>query len=128
MNTKLIIKNKQNEILQTCIFHEQETLDAFLVMIVANATFGKPEHTVEVSPRIVDEFGVVTEAVYEVIPSEYIVEQVDVTAEVAQQAINTLALKYLSETDYLILRELDSGVACPIAIKEERAAARLRIV
>jgi hypothetical protein len=75
-------------------------------MIAANATFGKPEHTVEVSPASTDEFGVVTEAVYEVIPSEYIIEQIDITAEVAQQAINTLALLFLSNSDYKVLRHL----------------------
>lgn len=48
--------------------------------------------------------------------------------KVEQAEINAAALKYLADTDYLIIRELDSGVLCPADIKLERAAARSRIV
>lgn len=45
-----------------------------------------------------------------------------------QLKINSEARGYLASTDWYILREMDSGVACPAEIKAERAAARARIV
>lgn len=65
-------------------------------------------------------------AVYETrqriaIPKDWYVETIDVTK------VNTEALLYLSETDWYIIRELDAGIPCPAEIKEERAAARLRV-
>lgn len=47
---------------------------------------------------------------------------------VNQKQINSEAEAYLKATDYYIIREVDSGIACPAEIKAERAAARLRIV
>lgn len=109
--------------------------------------WGKPEHQVELSPRqvinheevpAVIENGVevspaipaydeVIEATFETVPSEYLLEIVDVTAEVEQQRINVEALAYLAATDWLIVRESETQVVCPADIKLERAAARLRI-
>lgn len=60
--------------------------------------------------------------------AEYTVEIEDITAQVAQEAINVEALAYLDSTDWLIIREVDAGVPCPAEIKAERAAARARIV
>jgi len=58
----------------------------------------------------------------------YTVEIEDITAQVAQDAINAEALAYLASTDWLVIREVDAGVPCPADIKAERAAARARIV
>lgn len=63
-----------------------------------------------------------------ILPAEYTVEIEDITAQVAQEAINAEALAYLASTDWLIIREMDAGVPCPAEIKAERAAARARIV
>lgn len=63
-----------------------------------------------------------------ILPAEYTVEIEDITAQVAQQAINAEALAYLASTDWLIIREMDAGTPCPAEIKAERAAARARIV
>lgn len=60
--------------------------------------------------------------------AEYTVEIEDITAQVAQEAINSEALAYLASTDWMIIREVDAGVACPAEVKAERAAARARIV
>jgi hypothetical protein len=38
------------------------------------------------------------------------------------------ALKFLAETDYLIIREMDARTPCPAEIKQQRAAARLQAV
>jgi len=60
--------------------------------------------------------------------AQYTVETEDVTAQVAQYAINSQALEYLASTDWLIIREVDAGTPCPDDIKAERAAARARII
>ena len=60
--------------------------------------------------------------------AEYTVEIVDITAQLEQERINREALEYLASTDWLIIRELDAGVACPAEIKQARAEARARIV
>ena len=60
--------------------------------------------------------------------TQYTVEIEDITAQVAQEAINAEALAYLASTDWLIIREVDAGTPCPAEIKAERAAARARIV
>lgn len=45
-----------------------------------------------------------------------------------QLLINIEAQKYLASTDWYIIREMDSGVACPQDIKDARAAARASII
>ena len=60
--------------------------------------------------------------------AEYTIEIDDITAQVAQDAINAEALAYLASTDWLVIREVDAGTPCPADIKAERAAARARIV
>lgn len=52
----------------------------------------------------------------------------DISAKLEQEAINAASLKLLSDTDWMVLRELDSGVPCPIEIKQSRAEARAKIV
>lgn len=60
--------------------------------------------------------------------AEYSIEIEDITAQVAQEAINAEALAYLASTDWLIIREVDAGVPCPAEIKAERAAKRAAII
>ena len=60
--------------------------------------------------------------------AEYTVEIEDITAQVAQDAINAEALAYLASTDWLVIREVDAGVACPAEIKTLRAEARAKVV
>jgi phage gp36-like protein len=60
--------------------------------------------------------------------AEYTIEIEDITAQVAQDAINAEALAYLASTDWLIIREVDAGVACPADIKTLRAEARAKVV
>jgi hypothetical protein len=61
-------------------------------------------------------------------PAEYTVEIVDITAELEQEKINTESLAYLASTDWMIIREIDSGVVCPADVKLARAEARAKIV
>lgn len=60
--------------------------------------------------------------------AEYTISIEDITAQVAQEAINAEALAYLASTDWLIIREVDAGVPCPEDIKQKRAEARAKIV
>ena len=63
-----------------------------------------------------------------ILPAEYTVEIEDITDQVEQEAINAEALAYLASTDWLIIREVDSGVICPAEIKALRAEARAKII
>jgi hypothetical protein len=47
---------------------------------------------------------------------------------VNQQKQNEEALKYLAETDWYIIREMDSGIECPGDVKQLRAEARAKVV
>lgn len=60
--------------------------------------------------------------------AEYTVEITDISQQLEQERINNEALAYLASTDWLIIREMDSGVACPAEIKALRQAAREAIV
>lgn len=60
--------------------------------------------------------------------AEYSVEVVDITDELERRLKNDQALAYLASTDWLIIREVDSGVPCPADVKEKRQAAREAIV
>jgi hypothetical protein len=62
------------------------------------------------------------------LPEEYTVEIVDITAQVEQDKVNAEALAYLASTDWMIIREVDSGVLCPSDVKLARAQARAKIV
>jgi disulfide oxidoreductase YuzD len=61
-------------------------------------------------------------------PEGYQVEYIDITAEVEQEKINAEALAYLASTDWMIVREIETQVACPSDIKQLRAEARLKVV
>ena len=61
-------------------------------------------------------------------PESFDVMIEDITAKLDQEKINEEALKFLAETDWLIIRELDCGVVCPAEIKLQRQEARAKIV
>lgn len=50
------------------------------------------------------------------------------SAGLAQAQINAEALAYLAATDWMVLREADSGQPVPSEIKQARAEARARII
>jgi hypothetical protein len=49
-------------------------------------------------------------------------------ASEAQAVTNASARAYLASTDWMILRQIDSGIACPDDVKAARAVARASIV
>jgi hypothetical protein len=59
---------------------------------------------------------------------QYICEVIDITDQVAQQKINAEALAYLASTDWMVVREVETQVPCPLEVKQLRAEARLRVV
>jgi hypothetical protein len=61
-------------------------------------------------------------------PEGYWVEYVDISLQVEQDKINAEALAYLASTDWMIIRETETQVACPAEIKQLRAEARLKVV
>lgn len=61
-------------------------------------------------------------------PEGYQVEYIDISAQVEQERINAEALKYLADTDWLIIREVDALIPCPLEVKQLRTEARSRIV
>jgi cysteine sulfinate desulfinase/cysteine desulfurase-like protein len=52
----------------------------------------------------------------------------DVTAEVEQERVNQEALAYLASTDWLIVRQAETGAPCPEEVLAERARARASVV
>ena len=60
--------------------------------------------------------------------AEYSVEIEDISAKVKQDKDNAEALAYLAETDWMVIREVDAGIPCPIDVKAKRAEARAKIV
>ena len=96
-----------------------ENPTAWIAECVAGNVWGLPER-----PEL-DEMGQPTGVI---LPAEYTVEIEDITAQVAQEAINAEALAYLASTDWMIIREVDSGVICPAEIKALRAEARAKVV
>lgn len=60
--------------------------------------------------------------------AEYSVEIEDISAKVQQDKDNAEALAYLAETDWMVIREVDAGVPCPVDVKAKRAEARAKIV
>ncbi len=138
---KQVSIKKNNIVTNQANFATQELADAFLAREIANKSFGKNERELTeqqvlaegssisdaISSRIVtDTQG--QEIVLYTLPAEYTVEQEDITAQVQAQQESEQALKYLKDTDYYIIREMDAGTACPQEIKTLRAAARLKVL
>ncbi|NBP03869.1 MAG: hypothetical protein EBU90_27990 [Proteobacteria bacterium] len=98
---------------------EMEDPSAWIAQCIASNLWGLPER-----PEL-DAEGNPTG---NTLPAEYTIEIIDITAQIEQEKINAEALAYLASTDWMIIREVDSGVICPSDVKAERAAARAKIV
>jgi hypothetical protein len=104
-----------------------------------NCAWGKPEHTIQVEispyiPAVYEEEGELiseaVEAIFEdqVVPSEFTIEIEDITEQVEQERINTTALRYLAETDWIVTRAMERGEELSSEFKAEREAARASVV
>lgn len=61
-------------------------------------------------------------------PAEFTIEVTDITSQVEQEKINAESLAYLASTDWMIIRETETGVLCPPEVKTKRAEARAKVV
>jgi hypothetical protein len=128
---------KQDKITNQGLFQSMEEAQSWLDKNSASRVFGHPaqviQEQIELSPAVIAEDGsVIEEAVVEIqekhIPSDYEVVIEDISAKLDQEKINQEALELLASTDWLIIRELDAGIACPAEVKQARAEARAKIV
>jgi dissimilatory sulfite reductase (desulfoviridin) alpha/beta subunit len=60
--------------------------------------------------------------------AEHEVEIHDISNDLQIQKINEECLEYLKSTDWMIIRELDTGILCPIEVKQARQEARNKII
>lgn len=97
------------------------------------------ESQVEIFPAVIDEDGVeISPAQFETLVTEipareeiiegYVVEMLDISAQLEQEKINAESLKYLEETDFYVIRFAEEGIPYSQEIKDARAAARAAIV
>jgi ribosome-binding protein aMBF1 (putative translation factor) len=87
--------------------------------------------------ELIDSYGNMLQPAIEAVPAvmlkqvklraQYTVEIVDITEEVEQQKINQEALAYLAETDWMVIRQMDSGEPMPAEVKAKRAEARAKV-
>lgn len=59
-----------------------------------------------------------------IIPQEFTSEIIDISPQVELDSQKAAAKKLLADTDWMIIREIDSGIPCPQEIKSQRSAAR----
>jgi hypothetical protein len=139
-----IIKNAQ--VTNQASFPTMEEAQAWLAHHEGMKSFGQPkqlvQQQVELSPAVIAEDGtVLQEAVTEMqeveLAGEYEVEVLDISAELAQQAINAEAKQFLNDTDKIVLRHRDQkelGIPTKLSDEEfqallvERQAARDRVI
>lgn len=126
--------NSQKEGIFWLEVKDQAAADEYIKWCFDTQKWGKNEwiEIIPEVPQVVDEGGnVISEAVPEqqiIHPADYSIETSDITAQVEQQKINEESLAYLASTDWMIIRETETGVPCPAEIKQARQAARDRII
>lgn len=112
----------------------QAEVDDYIQWAYDSAHWGKPNY-IESIPEVLeikDELGEIIQAAApeQVIEhaAEYIIEITDITSLVQQEKLNKESLEFLAQTDWYIVRELETGVLAPVEIKTSRAEARARVV
>lgn len=114
---------KQNVVTNTAKFDNQELAEAWYQEEYLNGSFGKidrwvlPENfdageSIETATNTREALGVIGDAATEYFfPKEHTVEYVDVTAQLQAEQESRDALKYLAETDYVVLKILEEDIA-----------------
>jgi len=115
-------------------FQTLEEAESYKAECIVTEKWGKVAYT-EIIPAkdaVLDENGVEIEpAVSEQLiehPAEFTIEIVDITAQVEQERINAESLAYLASTDWMVIRQMDSGIPMPEDVKQARQEARNKIV
>jgi hypothetical protein len=125
---------KQNIETNAASFETLDLANAWIVDCEAGKMWGEPAYT-EIIPEVLeikDELGEIIQAAApeQVIEhaAEYTIEITDITSLVQQEKLNKESLEFLAQTDWYIVRELETGVLAPVEIKTSRAEARARVV
>lgn len=131
---------KGDEVYDICIANsEAECLELFKPYLAAS-TFGRPESKSygvikEATPEIFDpETGEIIQEAVEAeygeltIAGDYTLRFVDVTQEIEQNNTNHEALSYLAETDWYVIRNIETGAEIPEEVLTNRAIARTKVV
>jgi hypothetical protein len=120
---KVNIKNLEKNLLWSAQFESQELAQEWL-----SKQIGKPNRLPERFINKLDENGsfIVDEngiAIQELLPAEFIYEIIDGSAELELQKIKSEAKQYLADTDWYVIKMMDTGIAIPqeIAIKRQEA-------
>lgn len=128
---------KQDVVTNQASFSTRAEADQWLAQHEGMGSFGEParvvQQQVELSPAVLAEDGsVLQEAVTEMqevqLPGSYEVIIEDISAQIAQQAINAEALAFLAATDWKVVRAMERGEELSPEFKAERQAARDRII
>ena len=119
---KLIVKNLQR--IQThgatsSQFPSLSEFESWVESTRKSGAWGLPER------EELDEMGEPTGVI---LPEEFVVEIIDITEQVEQERINAEALAYLAETDWLAVRQAETGVQMPEDVRIARQAAREKII
>lgn len=134
---------------------EDSKVEEYVLIAASSESFGKPERSVPISadfdetdvieryeheislavPEVMNDAG---EIVQPAIPAvtvpmvklraEYVIEVIELEDDIEQKKTTEEALKYLAETDWYVIREMETGVPYSAEIKEKRAEARLKVV
>ena len=132
--TKINIK-RQDIITHSASFETTELANIWLQQEVNNGSFGKPERWVRegqedissaLEERLIGGDGLLEEYTEYKLPCEYVIETVE--NYIDQDKINAEALAYLASTDYLVIRQAETGQAMSEEIMLARQAARNRII
>lgn len=126
-----IIKNGQ--ITNQAQFDTQEESNQWLEKHLAMESFGKAAYSYEreISPAVLDENGEeILSAQYETVnvPAEYEIQVEEIQDNSVQEKANEQARKYLADTDWYIIRFMETGISVPSEISESRQSARNSIV
>jgi len=131
---------KQNVVTNKAQFVTQNEADEWINQNVALKSWGKPERWVD-EDLCESQGEVIADAIAEQMTggpenehkqykfaAEYVIEQEDITAQLAQAETNSQSLKYLAETDWYVIRKAETNVDVPAEVLTLRAVARAAIV
>ena len=133
-----IIKN--NQVTNSATFPTEQEATLWLNQQRALNSFGKnageyslselseSEQLTEISRREIMNLENVVSAVLITIPDQYTVDMFDITSTYNAQKESEQALKFLAETDWMVVRKMETNVDYPEEIKQARGAARLKVV
>lgn len=110
---------KENKVSHGATFNTQAEADRWIAEGMVGEWWGKPERM---------EFTGLGDPTGNILPAEYEVEQIDITAQIKQEKTNQEALDYLASTDWYIVRLSETGVSVPVDVLLKRAEARTKVV